>query len=77
VLAESEHLRIDPHQLQDLPEYDVMNGGFGTVRVAKLDDQIVAVKELRISGTRIDRGHIAMVRARTSSNGIIFRTLFG
>ena len=61
-LAESQHLVIDPSSLEDLPEYPRMIGGFGTVRVAKLNDSLMAVKEIRITGNRDDRTRFAIVR---------------
>ena len=51
-----------------------MVGGFGTVRVAKLDDRLVAVKELRVSGDPSNRSRFAVVRLRdltTISNQLI------
>ena len=39
-----------------------MIGGFGTVRVAKLHENIMAVKEIRITGDRDDRTRFAIVR---------------
>ncbi len=39
-----------------------MVGGFGTVRVAKLNENIIAVKEIRITGDRDDRTRFAIVR---------------
>jgi hypothetical protein len=39
-----------------------MSGGFGTVRVALLEDQTVAVKELRTAGSAADRAHFLTVR---------------
>ena len=61
-LAESQHLTIDPTRLEDLIEYPRMIGGFGTVRVAKLDGIfVVAIKEIRISGAGDDRARFAIV----------------
>ena len=60
-LAESQHLMIDPSQLENLPEYPHMRGGFGTVRVVKFNDSLVAVKDLNISGNRDDRIRFTMV----------------
>ena len=63
-LAESRHLVVDPSRLEDVENYPLMIGGFGTVRVAKLDDKLVAVKEIRITGARADRARFSMVRHR-------------
>ena len=61
-LAESQHLMINPSRLEDLSEYPRMIGGFGTVRVAKLDNKlVVAVKEL-CPGANQDRARFAIVR---------------
>ena len=61
-LAESQHLMIDPGRLKRVPGYPRMNGGFSTVRVAKLDDSLlVAVKEIRISCTDDDQARFAIV----------------
>ncbi len=65
-LAEAERLRIDPDQLVDHPDYPTTEGGFGSVRVASLGEQLVAVKELRISGDVLNRKRIAMVRPYVS-----------
>ena len=62
-LIESEHLMIDPSRLEDLLGYPRMVGGFGTVRVAKLDaTRVMAVKEMRIGGADDDRVRFAIVR---------------
>ena len=53
---------IDPGSLEDLPEYPRMSGAFGTLRVTKLNGDLLAVKELRISGDQDDRSRFAMVR---------------
>ena len=61
-LAESQHLIIDPSRLEDLPEYPRMIGGFGTIRVARLDNKlVVAVKGIRINGANQDRARFAIV----------------
>ena len=39
-----------------------MVGGFGTVRVAKVDETLVAVKDIRIAGADDDRARFAIVR---------------
>ena len=39
-----------------------MIGGFGTIRVAKLNENIMAVKEIRITGDHDDRTRFAIVR---------------
>lgn len=61
------HLRIDPSRLAIKDEENVIVGGFGDVSTAVLDEGtetslIVAVKELRPSGTKADRARMATVR---------------
>ena len=54
---------IDPSRLERVLGYNRMVGGFGTVRVAKLDNSlVVAVKEMRIGGDDDDRARFAIVR---------------
>ena len=60
-LAESQQLIIDPRRLEYL-NYPRMVGGFGTVRLAKIDQNLVAVKDIRIAGADDDRARFALVR---------------
>ena len=54
---------IDPSRLERVLGYAPVVGGFGTVRVAKLDKSIlVAVKDMRVSGANDDRARFAIVR---------------
>jgi hypothetical protein len=67
---------IHPGRLERVPGYPRMIGGFGTVCVAKLDDALlVAVKEIRISGTEDDQARFAIVRsiANDSMHYLTFR----
>ncbi len=61
-LAQSRHLLVKPSQLEDVEGYSTMIGGFGTVRVARMNNQLVAVKEIRVTGAPADRARFSMVR---------------
>jgi hypothetical protein len=64
-LAQSRHLLVKPCQLEDVEGYSIMIGGFGTVRVARMNNQLVAVKEIRVTGAPTDRARFSMVRPDT------------
>jgi hypothetical protein len=63
-LAGSQHPMINPSRPKCVSEYPRMNAGFGTARVAKFDDmQMVAVKEMRLSGDDDDQAQFVIVRS--------------
>ena len=54
---------VPPSRLEHVSGYPRMTGGFGVVRVAKLDASLmVAVKEIRIGGIEDDPTRFAIVR---------------
>jgi hypothetical protein len=61
-LADVENLRIDVGRLETQHDFPSISGGFGTVTIAKLDGDLVAVKELRITGDLSNRARFANVR---------------
>ena len=60
-LAESQHLIINPNQLENLPEYLQMRGGFGTVKVVRFNGSLMALKDLHIDGDQDDRIRFTIV----------------
>jgi hypothetical protein len=63
-LQELELLRIDAGLVEDQSTIPIAVGGFGSVTVARLKDEIVAVKELRLTGLDVERGRLVCVRRR-------------
>ena len=62
VLDETSHLFVAPGRLEFLSSYASIAGGFGTVTVARLDQsRLVAVKELRLTGSNTDRARLTCV----------------
>jgi hypothetical protein len=59
-------LRIDPSLLNPQTHHPSIAGGFVTVTVALLGEQLVTVKEFRITGDLSDRARFAMVDSRAS-----------
>ena len=54
-------MRIDVGRLEAQQDFPSISGGFGTITVAKLDGDLVAVKELRITGDLSNRARFANV----------------
>ena len=75
ILAESQHLMIDPDQLENLPGYPRMRGGFGTVKVVRFNGNLMALKNLHIDGNDDERIRFAIVRRhiqlRRSSRAVL------
>ena len=64
VLDETSCLFVAPERLEFRSDYSSIAGGFGTVVVAELDQdqsKLVAVKELRLTGSIDDRARLACV----------------
>ena len=75
ILAESQHLMINPDQLQHLPKYRQMRGGFGTVQVVRFNGNLMALKNLHIDGNDDERIRFATVcrhiQLRRSSRAVL------
>jgi hypothetical protein len=60
-LAESQHLMFDPNQLEELPKYPRIRGGFGTIKVVKFKGSLMALKDLHIDGDQDDQMRFTIV----------------